>query len=61
MRRERPCRSCIHFEWCKGRELCNSYISKEQMNNERLERDSLDRAYMEYWEAYSEYVDDDRD
>ena len=59
--RYRPCRTCIHYDWCRGSELCNSYISKEEIHQERIERLREENERAEYYDAYNAYVADCHD
>lgn len=55
---DRPCRACIHYEWCKGRELCNSFVSKEDVNNDCIEIYRAEKERAEYFDAYIAYIKD---
>lgn len=59
-REKNPCKTCIHYEWCKGHELCNTYVSKEQDYNERRAASKSESDYAEYRSAYITYINDDQ-
>lgn len=53
------CSSCIYSESCGAGSVCNSYISRESILDDFVDRSlaEIDRA--EYAEAYLEYIDED--
>lgn len=61
MRTPNPCRTCIHYEFCKGHAVCNSYISKEEIYQDQIERRRTEREREEYYSAYNIYVADRHD
>lgn len=56
-----PCKKCIHYDDCRGKSICNSYISKEEAYINSIEVSRSQREYREYREAYYDYTADSRD
>lgn len=57
MSKRNPCKRCIHYEWCRGRTLCNTFVAKEELSKQDAERTRGEKDYREYAEAYEEYVE----
>lgn len=58
---DNPCRLCAHYECCNTGTLCNSFISIVDEYFEDIDRNQAEQEYIEYTEAYIDYIDPDKE
>lgn len=56
MEDKNPCRACVHYEYCGGSEICNSFVHKFDERCDQRDIDQSENEYIEYRAAYDAYL-----
>ena len=56
-----PCSSCIYSNNCNTGVLCNSFVSREDILDDFIERSLSEIDKAEYVDAYLEYIDENNE
>lgn len=58
---DNPCRLCVHYEHCNTGKQCNSFVSIAEEYFDGVDRRIAEQEYIEYTEAFIDYIDPDKD